>query len=45
MSEEVRGLVIEGIGTWVRLIPDTFMNDSQLKYIAWGLSDKVRGLV
>lgn len=35
--------MIEGVGTWVRLHPAAFLTDQYLKYVAWALSDKVRG--
>ena len=34
--------MIEGVGSWARLQPATFLTDHYLKYIAWALSDKVR---
>lgn len=41
VCEEVRAIVVEGIGNWVEMMPATFLQDSYLKYLAWALSDKV----
>ena len=37
----VRRETILGIGQWMTLKPDMFLNDQYLKYLAWALSDKV----
>lgn len=42
VAEEIRALVIEGIGTWIEQMPSEFLQDKYLKYVAWALSDKVR---
>ena len=42
VAEEIRALVIEGIGTWIEQMPSEFLQDNYLKYVAWALSDKVR---
>ncbi len=41
ISEEVRSVVIVGIGNWIELLPSMFLQDAYLKYLAWALSDKV----
>ena len=41
VADEVRTVVIEGIGRWIQLLPSEFLDDKYLKYIAWALSDKV----
>lgn len=46
VSDEIRAIVIESIGTWVIALPTEFLADTYLKYLAWALSDKgplVRG--
>ncbi|XP_051482131.1 cohesin subunit SA-2-like isoform X1 [Apus apus] len=37
---EIRATCIEEIGSWIKTYPDTFLNDSYLKYIGWMLYDK-----
>uniref|UniRef100_A0A8C8RVQ7 Cohesin subunit SA n=1 Tax=Pelusios castaneus TaxID=367368 RepID=A0A8C8RVQ7_9SAUR len=37
---EIRAICIEEIGIWMKMYPDTFLNDSYLKYIGWMLYDK-----
>ncbi|XP_074848358.1 cohesin subunit SA-2-like [Carettochelys insculpta] len=37
---EIRAICIEEIGCWMKMYPDTFLNDSYLKYIGWMLYDK-----
>ncbi|EMP32579.1 Cohesin subunit SA-2, partial [Chelonia mydas] len=39
---EIRAICIEEIGSWMKMYPDTFLNDSYLKYIGWMLYDKDR---
>ena len=41
VADEVRTVVIGGIGRWIQLLPSEFLDDKYLKYIAWALSDKV----
>ncbi|MEE6470543.1 hypothetical protein FKM82_009001 [Ascaphus truei] len=38
---EIRALCIEEIGTWMKMYPQTYLNDSCLKYIGWMLYDKI----
>ncbi|KAM4796816.1 cohesin subunit SA-2-like [Rhinophrynus dorsalis] len=38
---EIRALCIEELGTWMKMYPQTYLNDSCLKYIGWMLYDKV----
>jgi cohesin complex subunit SA-1/2 len=33
-------LVIEGIGTWILALPQQYLGDQYLKYLAWAQSDK-----
>ncbi|KAK9814838.1 hypothetical protein WJX72_012382 [[Myrmecia] bisecta] len=40
VSPEIRAVVIEGIGHWIKHLPSVFMMDSYLKYLGWALSDK-----
>jgi hypothetical protein len=42
IAEDIRAVVIAGIGAWINLHPAEFLQDNYLKYIAWALSDKVR---
>ncbi|XP_067401809.1 cohesin subunit SA-2-like isoform X2 [Emydura macquarii macquarii] len=37
---EIRAICIEEIGSWMKMYPDTFLNDGYLKYIGWMLYDK-----
>ncbi|KFW95506.1 Cohesin subunit SA-2, partial [Phalacrocorax carbo] len=37
---EIRATCIEEIGSWIKIYPDAFLNDSYLKYIGWMLYDK-----
>lgn len=37
---EIRAICIEELGSWMKMYPDTFLNDSYLKYIGWMLYDK-----
>uniref|UniRef100_A0A670XYY1 Cohesin subunit SA n=1 Tax=Pseudonaja textilis TaxID=8673 RepID=A0A670XYY1_PSETE len=37
---EIRAICIEEMGNWMRIYPDTFLNDSYLKYLGWMLYDK-----
>ncbi|NXD84837.1 STAG2 protein, partial [Halcyon senegalensis] len=37
---EIRATCIEEIGSWMKTYPDTFLNDSYLKYLGWMLFDK-----
>uniref|UniRef100_A0A6J0TXW5 Cohesin subunit SA n=1 Tax=Pogona vitticeps TaxID=103695 RepID=A0A6J0TXW5_9SAUR len=37
---EIRANCIEEMGTWMKMYPDTFLNDSYLKYVGWMLYDK-----
>lgn len=45
ISEEVRSVVIVGIGQWIDLMPSMFLQDAYLKYVAWALSDKVKSTI
>ncbi|XP_039175541.1 cohesin subunit SA-2-like isoform X2 [Crotalus tigris] len=36
----IRAICIEEMGIWMRIYPDTFLNDSYLKYLGWMLYDK-----
>lgn len=38
---DIRAICIEEMGIWMRIYPDTFLNDSYLKYLGWMLYDKV----
>jgi len=38
--KEIRGIVLEGITTWARLLPAFFLPDRYIKYLAWGMSDQ-----
>lgn len=40
VSDEIRGIVIESIGSWVMALPTEFLADTYLKYLAWALSDR-----
>lgn len=40
VSDEIRAIVIEAIGSWVVALPSEFLSDSYLKYLAWALSDR-----
>ncbi|KAH0624655.1 hypothetical protein JD844_032328 [Phrynosoma platyrhinos] len=37
---EIRAICIDEMGSWMKMYPDTFLNDSYLKYIGWMLYDK-----
>ncbi|XP_062982391.1 cohesin subunit SA-2-like isoform X2 [Elgaria multicarinata webbii] len=37
---EIRAICLEEMGSWMKIYPDTFLNDSYLKYIGWMLYDK-----
>ncbi|KAJ7319659.1 hypothetical protein JRQ81_019170 [Phrynocephalus forsythii] len=37
---EIRATCIEEMGSWMKMYPDTFLNDSYLKYVGWMLYDK-----
>lgn len=37
----VRRDVVEALGRWTMACPESFMKDNRLKYIAWGMSDRV----
>ncbi|XP_021402353.2 cohesin subunit SA-2 isoform X1 [Lonchura striata] len=37
---EIRATCIEEIGSWIKMSPDAFLNDSYLKYVGWMLYDK-----
>ncbi|XP_054830772.1 cohesin subunit SA-2-like [Eublepharis macularius] len=37
---EIRAICIEEMGSWMKIYPSTFLNDSYLKYIGWMLYDK-----
>ncbi|XP_048348678.1 cohesin subunit SA-2-like isoform X1 [Sphaerodactylus townsendi] len=37
---EIRAICIEEMGSWMKIYPRTFLNDSYLKYIGWMLYDK-----
>ncbi|XP_015266465.1 PREDICTED: cohesin subunit SA-2-like [Gekko japonicus] len=37
---EIRAICIEEMGSWMKIYPNTFLNDSYLKYIGWMLYDK-----
>ena len=41
VSEEIRAVIIVGIGQWIALMPSVYLVDTHLKYLAWALSDKV----
>jgi hypothetical protein len=41
VSEEIRAVIIVGIGQWIALMPSIYLVDTHLKYLAWALSDKV----
>jgi hypothetical protein len=41
VSEEIRAVIIVGIGQWIHLMPSVYLVDTHLKYLAWALSDKV----
>eukprot|EP00878_Enallax_costatus_P014223 GHUV01014877.1.p1 GENE.GHUV01014877.1~~GHUV01014877.1.p1 ORF type:complete len:467 (+),score=119.45 GHUV01014877.1:76-1476(+) len=46
VSDEIRAIVVESIGSWVVVLPTEFLADTYLKYLAWALSDRsalVRG--
>lgn len=45
VSEEIRAVIIVGIGQWIALMPSVYLVDTHLKYLAWALSDKVRLLL
>lgn len=45
VSNEVRSVVIVGVGNWIELLPSMFLSDAYLKYLAWALSDKVPILI
>lgn len=38
----VRLDIVVAVGEWTVMYPSLFMKDAYLKYIAWGMSDKVR---
>ena len=38
----VRRDVMDAVGRWTAQCPDKFMQDTYLKYLAWGMSDKAR---
>jgi hypothetical protein len=40
-SEEIRSVVIDGVGNWTYLYPAVYLKDLHLKYLAWALSDQV----
>lgn len=42
VAEEVRATVIANIGKWVGSMPEKFLENYYLKFVAWALSDKVR---
>ncbi|XP_077199485.1 cohesin subunit SA-2-like isoform X2 [Paroedura picta] len=37
---EIRAICIEEMGSWMKIYPNAFLNDSYLKYIGWMLYDK-----
>ncbi|KAM3924647.1 cohesin subunit SA-3 [Leptodactylus fuscus] len=37
---DIRALCIEELGTWITTYPQSFLNDSYLKYLGWMLHDK-----
>lgn len=39
-SDDVRALVVTAIGEWAASLPERFLVDEYLKYIAWALSDR-----
>uniref|UniRef100_A0A4X2L9M1 Cohesin subunit SA n=1 Tax=Vombatus ursinus TaxID=29139 RepID=A0A4X2L9M1_VOMUR len=39
---EIRIVCIEEMGSWLKLYPNMFLNDSYLKYVGWMLYDKSR---
>ncbi len=39
-SEEIRALVIDGVGNWTELYPAIYLKDLHLKYLGWALSDQ-----
>lgn len=41
VAEDIRAVVITGVGTWIKLHPAEFLQDNYLKYLGWALSDKV----
>ena len=45
VGPEIRCVVIDLIGRWIEQLPDTFLVDAYLKYVAWALSDRVGGWV
>lgn len=45
VSEGVRAIVVGGIGSWMAALPETFLQDGYLKYLAWALSDRCDAVV
>lgn len=41
VSDEIRAVVISGLGDWVFAHPADYLQDVYLKYIGWALSDRV----
>ena len=39
--EEIRAVVVDGVGNWTLLYPAVYLRDLYLKYLGWALSDKV----
>lgn len=37
----VRTDVVEAVGTWTAQCPGHFMEDKYLRYLAWGMADRV----
>eukprot|EP00879_Flechtneria_rotunda_P009665 GHRR01010112.1.p1 GENE.GHRR01010112.1~~GHRR01010112.1.p1 ORF type:complete len:1314 (+),score=643.17 GHRR01010112.1:935-4876(+) len=40
VSDEIRAIVVESIGSWIIALPTEFLADTYLKYLAWALSDQ-----
>jgi hypothetical protein len=41
----IRRDVMEAVGQWSLLCPAKFMHDTYMKYLAWGMSDKVCNII
>jgi len=37
---EIRDLAVVHLASWIAELPDTYFNDSHIKYLGWSLSDK-----
>ena len=38
----VRADVVQAVGAWTAACPGHFMQDRYLRYLAWGMADRVR---